>query len=129
MTGIDTNVLVRYLTQDDASQARKAAKFIAGCTQESPAFVNRIVICELVWVLESGYGYPRAQVSLALERILRTLQFRIEDRSEAWAAFHVYQSGGDFADALVAAGNKRLGCEHTVTFDRKAAQQLEFLLL
>jgi len=84
MTGIDTNVLVRYLVQDDAEQARKATHFISNeCASDNPGLINRIVLCELVWVLESSYGYPRAQVAFTLEKILRTTQFKVEDHDAA----------------------------------------------
>jgi predicted nucleic-acid-binding protein len=130
MTGIDTNVLVRYLVQDDPDQSRKAARFIANeCSSDDPALINRIVLCELVWVLESAYGYTREKVIFALEKVLRTAQFTIEDHQEAWSSFRAYQDGADFADAFIGAINRRLGCEHTVTFDRKASRRLGFVAL
>ena len=130
MTGIDTNVLVRYLVQDDFDQAKKATQFIASeCSADAPGLINRIVVCELVWVLESAYGYPRDKVVFALEKILHTIQFRIEDHQEAWSSFREYQAGGDFADAFIAGVNRRCGCSHTVTFDRKAGRRPGFVLL
>ncbi|MGH7812833.1 MAG: PIN domain-containing protein [Candidatus Binataceae bacterium] len=130
MIGIDTNILVRYLVQDDPEQGRKAERFITDeCSAESPGFINRIVLCETVWVLESAYGYPRPKVALALEKILRTAQFRIEDHQEAWLSLRDYEAGGDFADALIAAVNLRAGCERTATFDRKAARRAGFAAL
>jgi predicted nucleic-acid-binding protein len=84
MTGIDTKVLVRYLVQDDPEQARKATRFITNeCASEDPGFINRIGLSELVWVLETAYGYAREQVSLALGKILRTAHFEIEGHQEA----------------------------------------------
>jgi predicted nucleic-acid-binding protein len=130
MTGIDTNVLVRYLVQDDPDQALKAARFITNeCSSEDPGMINRIVLCELVWVLESAYGYAREKVALALEKILRTTQLTIEDHQEAWSSFRAYQDGADFADSFIAAVNRRLGCEGTVTFDRKAGRLPGFAVL
>lgn len=130
MTGIDTNVLVRYLVQDDPEQARKATRFITnGCSSEDPGLINRIVLCELVWVLETAYGYPRAEVALALEKILRTTQFEIENQQEAWLSFREYQGGSDFADAFIAAVNRQFGCDGTVTFDRKAGRRPGFVVL
>jgi predicted nucleic-acid-binding protein len=130
MTGIDTNVLVRYLVQDDPHQARKATRFITNeCSSEDPGLINRIVLCELVWVLESAYGYARANVALALEKILRTTQFTIEDHQEAWSSFREYQGGADFADSFIVTVNRRLRCQRTVTFDRKAARRPGFALL
>jgi predicted nucleic-acid-binding protein len=58
-------------------------------------------------------------VAQALDRILRTSQFEIEDHQEAWSALREYQAGGDFADALIAVVTRRLGCEYTITFDRR----------
>ncbi len=130
MKGIDTNALVRYLVQDEPAQSRKAAAFIAKeCSADAPGLINRIVLCEVVWVLERAYQYPRIQVARALDRILRTSQFKIEDHQEAWSALREYQIGGDFADALIAAVNRRLGCECTVTFDRRAGRRSGFSLL
>lgn len=124
MYGIDTNVLIRYLVQDDPRQGRAASRFVrSSCTPESPAFLNRIVLCETVWVLETAYGYARDQIAEVLERILRTIQFRVEDPSETWSALSGYRRGvADFADVLLARTNARSGCKETVTFDRKAAR-------
>lgn len=92
MKGIDTNVLVRYLVQDDPQQARRASLFMTKeCSTEDPGLVNRVVLCELVWVLESAYGYPRSRIVLALESILRTAQLKVEDHQEAWSALREYQ--------------------------------------
>lgn len=130
MKGIDTNVLVRYLIQDDPEQAARAARFIATeCSVDDPCLVNRVVLCELVWVLESAYGYPRVRVAVVLERILRTAQLTVEDSRDAWAALLQYRHGADFSDALIAICNLRLGCEHTVTFDRKASHRAGFVAL
>lgn len=130
MTGIDTNVLVRYLVEDDPDQFRRATRFIANeCSGDDPGLINRIVLCELVWVLETAYGYSRETVARALELILRTRQFRVEDHQEAWASFEEYRDGADFADTFIAAVNRRLGCERTVTFDRKAGARPGFALL
>ena len=73
MIGIDTNVLVRHLVQDDLSQSRAATQVITKqCTRDEPGFINRIVLCELVWVLESAYGYPKDTIAAVLEKLLRT---------------------------------------------------------
>jgi predicted nucleic-acid-binding protein len=130
MKGVDTNVLIRYLVQDEPLQGRKAAAFITKeCSADSPGLINRIVLCEVVWVLETAYRYARSQVAQALDRILRTSQFEIEDHQDAWSALREYQAGGDFAVALIAAVNRRLGCDYTVTFDRGAARSSGFSLL
>jgi predicted nucleic-acid-binding protein len=93
------------------------------CTQDRPGFINRIVLCELVWVLESGYGYPKEAIARVLEKVLRTTQFQIEDLQAAWKAFRLYQKGkADFADCLLGTVNRAAGCERTVTFDRQTGE-------
>ena len=123
MTGLDTNVLVRYVVRDDEAQAKAAAAFIAEhCTPQSPGWVNRIVLCELVWVLQRAYKFSRGQISRLLDRLFRTRQLRVEDLPQAWQALAAYRSGkGDFADALLALTNREQGCDITGTFDREAA--------
>ena len=74
MIGLDTNILVRYLVEDDAKQASKAAHLIeTRCTEDSPGFINRVVLCELVWVLESAYGYPLATVAANTTSTVRVI--------------------------------------------------------
>ncbi|MEW6544329.1 MAG: type II toxin-antitoxin system VapC family toxin [Nitrospirota bacterium] len=131
MIGLDTNVLVRYLVQDDPGQSRKASQFITrGCTRESPGFINRIVLCELVWVLETAYGYSKETIAGVLEKVLRTSQFEVEDVQAAWTAFRLYQKGkADFADCLIGILNRRHGCDRTITFDRLAGELDAFEML
>lgn len=126
MIGLDMNVLVRYLVQDDPGQSRKAMQVITKqCTRDDPGFINRIVLCELVWVLESAYGYSKDTIVAVLEKLLRTSQLKIEDVQAAWTAFRVYQKGkADFADCLLGTTNRLGGCDTTVTFDQ-AASKLE----
>jgi predicted nucleic-acid-binding protein len=122
--GLDTNVLVRHLVQDEKRQARLASDCIRSrCTGESPCFLSHIVLCELVWVLERAYGYGRPLIADALERILRTGQFRVEKADLAWKALRAYRTTGvDYSDCLVATTNAAAGCTETVTLDRKAAR-------
>lgn len=131
MIGLDTNVLVRYLVKDDPAQARIASQVISrDCTRESPGFINRIVLCEVVWVLETAYGYPKETIAGVLEKLFRTSQLQVEDVQTAWSAFRSYQKGkADFADCLLGTVNRQHGCERTVTFDQQAGKLDEFELL
>ena len=131
MIGLDTNVLVRYLVQDDPGQSRKATQVIAKrCTRDDLGFVNRIVLCGLAWVLESAYGYSKDTIVAALEKLLRTSQLKIEDTQSAWTAFRMYQKGkADFSDCLLGTTNRFGGCNETVTFDQAASKLEDFQLL
>ena len=121
MIGVDTNILVRYLVEDDAEQAATAARFFeVRCSPERPAFVNRVVMAELVWVLESVFGFPQALIAGNLDVLLRTPSILVEDADEVARALELYRGGADFADALIGASNVRQGCTTTATFDRKA---------
>ncbi|MBX3303391.1 MAG: type II toxin-antitoxin system VapC family toxin [Nitrospira sp.] len=131
MIGVDTNVLVRHLVQDDPRQARVATQVITTqCTRENPGFINRIVLCELVWVLESAYGYSKETIVNVLDKLLRTSQLTIEDAQSAWTAFRMYQRGKtDFSDCLLGSSNRSDGCDSTVTFDQAASKLDGFRLL
>ena len=91
MIGLDTNVLVRYLMQDDAAQAAKASRLIERCSAEEPGFIAMVVLVELVWVLESSYGIERARIAAALELLLRTRELRVEQAETAWHAVRMYR--------------------------------------
>lgn len=128
MKGIDTNVLVRYIVQDDPEQSKLATRFIEReCTVDSPAFINGLVICELVWVLESAYEYGRIEIASVIEQVLRTREFHIHEPELLWQALWGYQhKGADFADHFIASINVHNGCKYTATFDNKAAKSEHF---
>jgi len=128
--GIDTNILVRYLIQDDLEQLRAASRFIEdNCSEQEPGFVNQIVLAELVWVLERGYKLDRSVVIAALDALLLAGQLSIEHPDDVRTASGDYRNGADFADGLIAAWNARLNCEYTATFDRRAARRDGFRLI
>ena len=121
MYGLDTNILIRYLTKDDPKQSPQAVRFInRHCTQETPGFINCIVLCELVWVLESAYNYERSLISEVLNKILFTRQFKIENLPIVHRAVYAYSKDKiDFADYLISAINDDNNCKYTVSFDKK----------
>jgi predicted nucleic-acid-binding protein len=124
MIGIDTNVLVRYITQDDPQQSSLASTIIEqSCTRDDPGFINHIVLCELVWVLKRCYNASKEESLAVVEQILRTAQLQVFQPQVVWQALKETRAGGvDFADYLNVRINKNMGCLETVTFDRALAQ-------
>lgn len=124
MIGLDTNVLVRFFVSDDLAQSERAARFIESrCTIEHPGFVDRVALCEMVWVLSSGYGYGRREIGRVVEELLASRDIVLEDHDAVRRASRAFESGvADFADALIGLVNRAHGCEATATFDRKAAR-------
>lgn len=122
MIGLDTNVLIRYLMQDDAGQSAKATALIEGrLTEEQPGFVSVVVIAEIVWVLERSYGLASGEIAAAIERMLQIDALVVENEQAVFLAMTTLKtSSGAFADALIAALAAKAGCSCTVTFDRKA---------
>lgn len=126
MIGLDTNVLVRYIAQDDKVQSARATRLIESeCSAAKPGFVGQIVLAELVWVSESRYGASRSEVAAIVRRILGIRQLKVQDPEVAWKALRLFESGkADYADCLIACGAQDAGCERTMTFDRKAGMTL-----
>jgi len=122
MIGLDTNILVRYLTQDDPVQSPKAREIIEQrLTEEKPGFISIVAIVETVWVLERAYKLTAHEIVGAVERVLQTDVLVVENEQEVFTAMIALKEGqGSFADAMIAAVGARMGCSCTLTFDRKA---------
>jgi predicted nucleic-acid-binding protein len=131
MIGIDTNVLLRLLVRDHDAQVRTAERFIAThCSSEDPGFVSRSVIIETAWALRKIYGYERLQIAAAIRGLLDVSELEVESADEMHSAVADFEkSTAGFADCLLARTNASAGCEHTITFDRKAAKLPGFKLL
>jgi predicted nucleic-acid-binding protein len=131
VTGLDTNILVRYLTQDHPAQSAAAAREIEQAARSGIKLViGPIVLCELVWVLESAYGHSRTEVAGALDRILRTAQFEVLEKDLLWPAVEDYRRGpGDFADYYIGRRHRQAGAERTLTFDQHLKNSSHFHVL
>lgn len=131
MHGIDTNMLVRFLTRDDAAQAKKVASFFTRhCSPANPGWVNVIVLCETVWALTTAYKYDKAQVILVVEGLLKAPFLQIEDDNLVRSALRNWEAAKfDFSDALIAERNRRAGCDTTYSFDRRAIATAGFSAL
>src|SRR6202451_3986646 len=122
MIGLDTNVLIRYLTQDDPVQSAKATEILERrLTPKIPGFVSVVAMVETVWVLARAYGLSAQEIATAVERLLQVEVLAIENEQEVFndvAALR--QRRGSFADARIAELGARTGCTRTLTFDQKA---------
>jgi predicted nucleic-acid-binding protein len=130
MTGLDTNVLVRYIMQDDAKQSAKATRLVESLTGEAPGFVTLVSIVELVWVLSSCYGLTRVQLVQALEAVLRAKQLVVDQADQVVRALRAFAAGSaDFADCLIERTASHAGCDKTMTFDVSAAKTAGMTLI
>lgn len=130
MIGLDTNVLVRYLMQDDPRQSPRATRLIESLHADEPGFVPVVALVELVWVLSASYSLSRAQIATVLETLLRSKEL-VVDRAEVVAqAVQRYSAGGaDFADALIERIATAAGCTSTMTFDAGAVKAASMSLV
>lgn len=130
MKGLDTNVVLRLLLEDDPTQAARARAAVRRESSPEKCWVNRIVLCEVVWVLESAYKYRREQIGDAVQALLLSDDLALEQRDVVRSALYVFRtSRADFSDCLLGMSNGLRGCERTLTFDRRAAELDEFELI
>ena len=130
MTGLDTNVIVRYIVQDDAEQSAAAARVFDSFTTDMPGYVSLVAVVELVWVLESCYFVGRAEIEAVVESLLRSRELVVEETELVWRALQTFsRSKAEFADCLIEQSGRIAGCEYTVTFDWGAAKATGMELL
>ena len=124
MIGLDTNILIRYLTQDDPAPSAKADEILERrLTSNNRGFVSVVAIVETVWVLDRAYGLTGQEIATAVERLLQVEVLAIENEQEIFTAMVALKQGsGAFADVLIAELGGRAGCTRTLTFDQKAAR-------
>jgi predicted nucleic-acid-binding protein len=130
MIGLDTNVLVRYIAQDDAVQSSVATRIIEQrLTEDHPGFISLVTMAETVWVLDRSYGLSAAEIAATVERILQIDTLLVQNEQDVFTAMVALKSGaGAFSDALIGALGRRAGCTTTLTFDRKASRLQDFQL-
>jgi predicted nucleic-acid-binding protein len=129
--GLDTNVLVRYLAQDDPVQSPKATELIEHrLTGDDPGFLSVVAMVETVWVLDRAYGLADDEIAGAVERTLQAEILVVENEQEVFSAMIALREGrGSFADALIGALGARAGCSRTLSFDRKTLKLPGFELV
>ncbi len=131
MIGLDTNVLLRIVMDDGDPQVALARSFFSRhCSAEAPAFIDVVVLVELVWLMESRYRLSKNEILSVLDSLLTAPHFLVAEYDAVRAARVVYlKNSSDFADALLGEINRRAGCSATATFDRKAARLDGFTLV
>jgi predicted nucleic-acid-binding protein len=130
LRGIDSNILLRLLTEDDPEQLLLANRLKANSDGAGVLFVNVIVILEIIWVLRRRYRMTQSEVLVAIDNLIVSRDIELEDQGTVIDALvRAGELNVDFADCLIALRNQQLGCEITFTFDRKAARLSEFRLL
>lgn len=131
MKGLDTNVIVRFLVQDDQAQWLIADQYIRQAVENhQTCLINNIVLCEVVWVLRSRYQISRNHLIAILENLLNTDIFIFENPDDiAWAIHQMKLGNADFSDYLIVRINQQYGCDETVSFDTKLGQLSEVKLL
>jgi len=118
MIGLDTNVLVRYIAQDDIKQSALATNLINSLTKESPGFITLVSVVELVWVMQSCYQSTKQEVVKILETLTATRELMIENSETVIKAIRVFSnSKADFSDCLIERSANKAGCEYSATFD------------
>ncbi len=124
MIGLDTNVILRYLLQDDPTQTRQVNQIFESQLSESkPGFINLATVLEVVWVLRSLLKQTPAQIATRIENLLTSDSLQVQNEQQVFeAAFALKRGTGEFEDALIGALNSWSGCSHTLTFDRDAAR-------
>jgi len=128
MIGLDTNVLVRYLTQDHPMQSKRATEIVEHrLSPENPGFLSVIAVAETVGVLDRAYRFSDKVIVAAIERMLQADVLVVENAREVFAAMTALDEGlGSFADALIGALGAKAGCSATLTFDRRALRLPDF---
>ena len=130
MVGLDTNVLVRYIMQDDPAQSAKATALIESLDADNPGYVTVVSVVELYWVLTSCYERSNADFQQVMQVLLQTRQMVVETADQVQRALRVFGQGkADFADCLIERAAAAAGCERTMTFDVRASKHAAMTLI
>ena len=129
MIGLDTNVVIRFVMQDDAKQSPMATRIVDALTAEQPGYLTLVTIVEIVWALSGSYDLERPQIAMALEGLLRAPEIVVEQAETVWRALRLFKgSKADFADCLIERSAAAAGCARTMTFDVAAAKHCGMVL-
>ena len=124
MIALDTNLLLRYLTQDDPVQSPKATRVIDRLTEEEPGFISLVALLEIVWVRKSVYKRTAYEIADEIEMLLAADTLEVQNEQEVYQALVALRRTGEFEDGLIGALGLWRGCSATLTFDDNAARRL-----
>lgn len=128
--GLDTNILVRYLTDDDSTQADKVQQFFDSHKENATFLINHVVLAELDWVLTHVYNYTRQEFLMVIDQIFQTKYISFQNPAVVNKACSAYvKSKADFSDCYIGVLNEMKGCNTSYTFDKKASNLTLFTLL
>jgi predicted nucleic-acid-binding protein len=128
--GLDTNVLVRYLTQDDPVQASKAVRVLDALSQANPGYISLVVVVELVWVLKLSYAFTKGELITVVDDLLHSKELIMERADLVSSALRLFKnSRAGFSDCIIVRCHESDECEYTLTFDRTAAELAGMRLL
>ena len=127
MIGLDTNVVVRHLVQDDVEQGAAATRAMAQLEPKEPGFLTVVVLVETYWVLTRGYKFAADTVTTTLSALVDSPDIVVQDEPSVRAALRLARAGADFADALIASACKSRGCARVLSFDRRAQRDIGFV--
>ena len=131
MRAVDTNVLVRYVANDDPKQAEVIDRLFEECQKNlEPVFIPLLVVCELFWILDRSFGLPKGQLIETLEKLLAVEFFRFDRESSVREALEQYRRGkATFPDYVIGETGRQAGCRDTLTFDRDQRGSPGFTIL
>ncbi len=130
MTGLDTNVVVRFFVEDDPDQFQRAGNLLRSFTPQDPGFISLVCLAEWVWVMRSQYRVSKALILEFLDRLLEAPELMFEHQAAVAEAVRQFAAGTcDFADHLIEKVGKSAGCDRTVTFDIQASRSAGMRLL
>ncbi len=128
MIALDTNVLVRFIVEDDDAQTERTVRLIQDAvTKNEPVFVSEVVLCEVVWVLARVYKLSKDELVKTLRALLQAKELEIREKDGVRRAVDVFAGGkGDFADYVIREVATAAGCDRVATFDKALVNEPEF---
>lgn len=125
MIGLDTNILLRLVLQDNPDEGLKARRLVESLDADNPGFINTLVLAEFVWTLQGRIGLSREQTAATISGLLNSADIIFEQEELVEHVLDVATtSKADFADLMIAVKNEAAGCAKTMSFDKPACRHI-----